>query len=72
MPYLKEIEPKEKPEIRYNVSRNVIDHLIKNLKFSMKTALEIIGHFDGQLAQLVVCDGAPDGWLADFQKTINF
>jgi tRNA (cytidine32/guanosine34-2'-O)-methyltransferase len=29
--------------------------------FKMKTALEIISHFDGDLAQLVVCDGAPDG-----------
>lgn len=27
------------------------------------TASKIIRHFDGQLAQLVVCDGAPDGML---------
>ncbi|VDP92756.1 unnamed protein product [Echinostoma caproni] len=25
------------------------------------TADEVISHFDGKLAQLVVCDGAPDG-----------
>ena len=25
------------------------------------TALEIIGHFEGHPADLVVCDGAPDG-----------
>ena len=27
---------------------------------SVETAREIIGHFDGSLAELVVCDGAPD------------
>ncbi|CAH8641023.1 unnamed protein product [Heterobilharzia americana] len=27
---------------------------------SQDTALQIIKHFDGKLAQLVVCDGAPD------------
>ena len=27
---------------------------------SSKTADEIIGHFDGEKADLVVCDGAPD------------
>jgi tRNA (cytidine32/guanosine34-2'-O)-methyltransferase len=26
----------------------------------MSTAMEIISHFDGELARLVVCDGAPD------------
>ncbi|KAH9589954.1 putative tRNA (cytidine(32)/guanosine(34)-2'-O)-methyltransferase, variant 3 [Schistosoma haematobium] len=28
---------------------------------SQDTAQQIIRHFDGKLAQLVVCDGAPDG-----------
>lgn len=38
----------------------------------MKTALEIISHFDGELAQLVVCDGAPDGWfITDMFIAIN-
>lgn len=27
----------------------------------VSTAREIISHFDGEYAQLVVCDGAPDG-----------
>ena len=27
----------------------------------LQTAQEIIGHFEGERAQLVVCDGAPDG-----------
>ena len=27
----------------------------------MSTATEIIGHFKGDQADLVVCDGAPDG-----------
>jgi len=30
--------------------------------FKDATAEKIISHFDGQLAQLVVCDGAPDGF----------
>ena len=28
---------------------------------SHATALEVISHFHGRQAQLVVCDGAPDG-----------
>jgi 23S rRNA U2552 (ribose-2'-O)-methylase RlmE/FtsJ len=28
------------------------------------TAEQIIGHFRGELADLVVCDGAPDGKLS--------
>jgi len=28
---------------------------------SEKTAAEVIAHFDGGQADLVVCDGAPDG-----------
>lgn len=28
---------------------------------SEATAREVISHFDGQQAELVVCDGAPDG-----------
>lgn len=31
---------------------------------SEATAREVISHFDGQQAELVVCDGAPDGALA--------
>ena len=30
---------------------------------SERTAAEVIAHFDGTLADLVVCDGAPDGTL---------
>ena len=33
----------------------------KTISFKDATAKKIISHFDGQLAQLVVCDGAPDG-----------
>ena len=29
--------------------------------FKTSTAQEIIGHFEGEQADLVVCDGAPDG-----------
>ena len=28
---------------------------------SHATAMEVISHFDGNQAQLIVCDGAPDG-----------
>lgn len=30
------------------------------------TAHEIIGHFEGEHADLVVCDGAPDGNISDY------
>ena len=29
--------------------------------FQVSTAKKIIGHFEGDQADLVVCDGAPDG-----------
>ena len=29
----------------------------------LSTAEQIISHFEGKLAHLVVSDGAPDGWL---------
>ena len=31
------------------------------LDFQVSTAQKIIGHFEGCYADLVVCDGAPDG-----------
>lgn len=31
--------------------------------FQKSTAQAIIGHFEGEHADLVVCDGAPDGML---------
>lgn len=41
-------------------------HIEKVLYFlfvQKSTAQEIIGHFEGEEADLVVCDGAPDGML---------
>ena len=34
---------------------------ISPLVFQESTANEIVSHFSGELADLVVCDGAPDG-----------
>ena len=34
--------------------------------FQESTAKEIIGHFEGEQADLVVCDGAPDGKSCGF------
>lgn len=36
------------------------------------TAKEIIGHFEGESADLVVCDGAPDGRLFIIKQLIYF
>ena len=36
------------------------------------TAKEIISHFQGEEADLVVCDGAPDGMLFNFYIESNF
>ena len=35
--------------------------MLLSLFFQKSTAQEIIGHFEGKHADLVVCDGAPDG-----------
>lgn len=34
---------------------------VNTFVFQISTAQEIIRHFEGQSADLVVCDGAPDG-----------
>ena len=34
----------------------------------VSTAKEIISHFEGEEADLVVCDGAPDGMLLVLQR----
>lgn len=39
--------------------------------FQISTAQEIIRHFEGQSADLVVCDGAPDGEIK-FSKRLSF
>ena len=42
-----------------------MNKLIKTVSFlfafQKSTAQEIIGHFEGEHADLVICDGAPDG-----------
>ena len=38
----------------------------------MKTAQEIISYFDGELAQLVICDGAPDGKKLKISHNLSF
>lgn len=35
--------------------------IIWHILSQKSTAEEIIGHFEGQHADLVICDGAPDG-----------
>ena len=42
-----------------------IFHITLLNSFQKSTAESIIGHFEGENADLVVCDGAPDGepWL---------
>lgn len=35
-------------------------------KFQLETAERIISHFDGDKADLVICDGAPDGMFYRF------
>lgn len=43
------------------LENTLLSTLHQNIFFQTSTAHEIIGHFEGEQADLVVCDGAPDG-----------
>jgi 23S rRNA U2552 (ribose-2'-O)-methylase RlmE/FtsJ len=37
----------------------------------LSTAQQIIAHFEGEKADLVVCDGAPDGTYANMRNSVR-
>lgn len=47
--------------VSLSASLLLLSHDVVSFSWQVSTAQEIIRHFEGQPADLVVCDGAPDG-----------